>query len=96
MCGAVAAVLAAGGGALARADEAGFIAGIAPSERRGDVPVITVFTPPPGWRESALHGVEEPYPPSLAWLEDQGAWFNPFLRPGMTGPYDIRGWHVAP
>lgn len=92
---AVAAVLALGSGAVAVAQDAGFVAGTEPSQRRGDVPVITVFTPPAGWREQALHGVEQPYPASLSWLDDQGAWFNPFLRPGMTGPYDIRGWHAA-
>ena len=26
-------------------------------------------------------------------LEDQGNWYTPFNHPGMTGRYDIRGWH---
>ncbi|OYX43944.1 MAG: hypothetical protein B7Z02_07110 [Rhodobacterales bacterium 32-67-9] len=26
----------------------------------------------------------------LKFLEDQGAWYTPFTRPGMTGPYKIR------
>jgi hypothetical protein len=43
-----------------------------------------------------LHGVSSPIPESLKFLNDQGAWFNPFTRPGMTGPYDLRGWHTAP
>lgn len=41
----------------------------------------------------ALTGVEPPYPASLRFLEDQGAWHTPFIHPGMTGPYDIRRWH---
>lgn len=41
----------------------------------------------------ALTGGEPPYPASLRFLEDQGAWHTPFTHPGMTGPYDIRRWH---
>lgn len=81
--------------ASAQTDGAGFIAGTTPSERPAGAPRITAFTPPPGWREQALHAVDAPYPASLSWLDDQGAWFTPFIHPGMTGPYDIRGWHVA-
>ncbi len=45
------------------------------------------------WYREALTGVERPYPYSLKFLEDQGAWYTPFNRPGMTGRYDIRHWH---
>ncbi len=77
----------------AAAEKTSFIAGTAPSARPAEAPQITVFTPAPEWRAQALHGVAQPYPPSLSWLDDQGAWFTPFIHPGMTGPYDIRGWH---
>ena len=43
-----------------------------------------------------MHGIEPPYPESLRFLNDQGGWYTPFIAPGMTGPYDIRGWHSAP
>lgn len=70
-----------------------FIAGVAPHQRPKDAPVITEVEKGADWYASALHGVESPYPYSLRFLEDQGNWFNPFQKPGMTGPYDIRGWH---
>lgn len=70
-----------------------FIAGVDPSVRPANAPVITETVKDEAWFVSALSGVEEPYPQSLNFLEDQGGWFNPFTRPGMTGPYDIRNWH---
>lgn len=88
-------VIALGLVTSAAAEPVLFIAGVAPSERPAGAPVITEFVQTPAWRAHALTGVLEPVPPSLAWLEDQGAWFTPFIHPGMTGPYDIRGWHAA-
>lgn len=70
-----------------------FIAGVEPSQRPAGAPVITEVQKDADWYAAALEGVEPPYPASLRWLEDQGNWFNPFLKPGMTGPYDIRGHH---
>lgn len=70
-----------------------FIAGTKPWERPENAPVITEYFKDARWYAEALHGVSEPYPYSLRFLEDQGAWFNPFTKPGMPGPYDIRGWH---
>lgn len=81
-------------GAATAQDAAPFIAGTAPSQRP-DAAVITQVDHGPEWFEQALTGVSEPYPESLHWLDDQGEWFNPFIHPGMTGPYDIRGWHKA-
>lgn len=72
-----------------------YIAGLAPDHRPEQAPVITEMVKPPGWYAAALHGVSQPYPNSLKFLEDQGAWWTPFIHPGMTGPYDIRGWHAA-
>ena len=69
------------------------VAGLNPGTRPEGAPVITEFTKDGGWYARALSGVTPPYPASLRFLEDQGAWFNPFIHPGMTGPYDIRGWH---
>jgi len=69
------------------------IAGVVPSERPADAPIVITFDKTAKWYAEALTGVEAPYPASLKFLEDQGAWFNPFTKPGMPGPYDIRKWH---
>jgi hypothetical protein len=69
------------------------IAGIEPATRPADAPVITDFERPDGWYDQALSGVDEPYPYSLRFLENQEAWYTPFSRAGMLPPYDIRGWH---
>ncbi|MFV0410841.1 MAG: hypothetical protein ACK5LJ_14445 [Paracoccus sp. (in: a-proteobacteria)] len=74
---------------------AAFIAGTDPSQRPAGAPVITEFVKSDEWYQAALTGVSEPYPASLGFLDDQGAWFTPFIHPGMTAPYDIRGWHSA-
>lgn len=95
---AAALLLALGAGAAAAAGADGktgapFIAGTTPSQRPDGAPAITEMTKDAAWYAQALTGVEQPYPASLRFLEDQGAWFDPFIRPGMTGPYDIRHWH---
>lgn len=78
--------------AKALADE--FIAGTEPSLRPVGAPVLVSFTKDVAWYRNALSGIEAPpYPFSLRFLEDQGAWYTPFNRPGLTGPYDIRNWH---
>ena len=73
--------------------QAGFIAGVDPSTRPAGAPVVTEYPKDGAWYQRALTGISQPYPSSLRFLEDQGAWFTPFIHPGMTGPYDIRGWH---
>ena len=70
-----------------------YIAGVNPSSRPEGAPAITEFTKNAAWYEEALRGVERPYPMSFRFLEDQGAWYTPFNRPGMNGRYDIRHWH---
>jgi hypothetical protein len=70
-----------------------FIAGTTPSVRPANAPVIQQVTKSNDWYASALHGVDKPYPASLRFLEDQGNWFIPFIHAGMTGRFDIRGWH---
>jgi len=69
------------------------IAGLNPYERPAGAPVITSYDKAGDWYTKALTGVSQPYPGSLRFLEDQGPWNTPFNKPGMTGPYDIRGWH---
>lgn len=70
-----------------------FIAGVEPSQRPESAPVITELAKDAAWYALALTGISQPYPASLRFLEDQGAWYNPFTHSGMTGPYDIRNWH---
>ncbi|MEQ1673364.1 MAG: hypothetical protein ABL893_21160 [Hyphomicrobium sp.] len=72
-----------------------FVGGTTPSQRPATAPVIAKFEKSDAWRATATTGVSQPFPASLRFLDDQGGWFNPFIRPGMTGPYDIRGWHNA-
>jgi len=70
------------------------VAGLAPHQRPANAPVLRVS--PPQDAGQALHGVSSPIPDSLKFLKDQGGWFTPFTHPGMTGPYDLRGWHAEP
>ena len=76
------------------ADEGGFVAGTTPDRRPENAPRLTTFEKNDAWYAKARTGVSEPYPASLMFLANQGGWFNPFTHPGMTGPYDIRGWHA--
>ncbi len=69
------------------------VAGLAPYQRPVSAPVLR-DSPPLNIRQ-ALHGVSSPIPDSLKFIGDQGGWFNPFVYPGMTGPYDLRGWHAS-
>ncbi len=71
------------------------VAGTQPDQRPAAAPVIEQFTKGQAWYQQALTGITQPYPASLRFLEDQGAWYTPFNQPGMTGPYDIRGWHSS-
>jgi hypothetical protein len=69
------------------------IAGLTPYQRPAGAPVIHEFIRPKNWEQRFMHGISRPYPASLRWRNDQGAWFTPFDRPGATAPYDLRGWH---
>jgi len=86
-------VVVNGWGLSASAEDGFPIGGTQPSQRPQGAPVISTVRKEPGWYERALTGVSRPYPHSLRFLEDQGNWSTPFIRPGMHGPYDIRGWH---
>lgn len=69
------------------------VAGVKPDARPANAPVISSVQHDDAWHRRALTGIDAPYPPSLRFLDDQGNWYTPFNRPGMPGPYDIRGWH---
>lgn len=69
------------------------IAGLEPHRRPADAPSVTTATAD----ANALHGIVKPVPENVGkFMKDQGNWHTPFTRPGMPGPYDIRGWHSKP
>lgn len=70
-----------------------FIAGTAPDRRPEGAPKLQTFDKSQQWYGVATSGVSQPFPPSLRFLEDQGAWYTPFIAPGMPGRYDIRKLH---
>ena len=70
------------------------VSGLIPDQRPTDAPVVEQVVKDKEWYQNALTGIETPYPYSLRFLEDQGDWYTPFIHPGMTGPYDIRGWYA--
>jgi len=86
-------LLVAGGVVLAQgaAQMPAYVAGTMPDRRPADAPVIREAAAPN--EKDAFHGIEQPYPASLGVFKDQGAWYTPFTRAGMTGPYDLRGYH---
>lgn len=72
---------------------ASFVAGLAPHQRPQGAPSIREFALDSGGRAKALTGIVAPVPPSLGFLNSQGAWYTPFNRPGIPGYYDLRQWH---
>ena len=80
--------------ALASEPAQGFVAGLAPHERPELAPVLKQAIPEAVRADKATQGIVGPVPASIqGFLKDQGGWYTPFSRPGMTGVYDIRGWH---
>lgn len=69
------------------------VAGVEPWKRPSGAPTIKWASHNKVWYQRALTGISPPYPTSLNFLDRQGYWHTPFNQPGMTGPYDIRGWH---
>lgn len=78
---------------LADSDAQDFIGGSTPAVRPADAPRISRLIRDDTYFDRSLRGVSKPYPPSLMFLKDQGAWYSPFTRPGMHGRYDLRSWH---
>lgn len=72
------------------------VGGITPSVRPAGDPTITKMEKSDAWLNWARRGISAPYPSSLNFLADQGAWFTPFTQRNMPGPYDIRGLYGMP
>jgi hypothetical protein len=68
------------------------VAGLQP-DRRPVAPKITSVIRDDRWYANAFAGIQRPYPWTLQFIDEQGNWYTPFSHPGMTGRYDIRGWH---
>jgi hypothetical protein len=68
-----------------------FCTGTAPA----NAPTIKQHQITPEALGKRLHGVSDPLPPNVVDAALAGSWFMPLAHPGMTGPYDIRGWHRA-
>ena len=79
----------------AQAQDDVFVSGVQPDRRPATAPRLMVAMHPQAWYVRAVRGVVAPYPQSLFFLDNQGDWYTPFNRPGMPGPYDIRGWHKS-
>lgn len=70
------------------------VAGTQPDQRPLGAPTIEEVSEDPARRAEQLQGIEDPVPDAiLQFVDDQGHWYTPFGKPGMTGPYDIRGHH---
>lgn len=72
------------------------VGGLTPSVRPAGAPAVTTFDNGDKYLRFARRGISEPYPSSLGFLADQGAWYTPFTHRGMPGRYDIRGLHGMP
>lgn len=70
-----------------------FVAGLVANQRPANAPTIREFTPGNLRRKQMLTGISEPLPASLAFIDDQEAWYTPFNQPGIPGYYDLRNWH---
>ena len=68
------------------------MAGLLPFERPRGAPVLLVFMPGDLWKQHALRGIKPPQN-GVKFLEDQGAWYTPFIKPNLLGRYDIRQLH---
>ncbi len=87
------ALVAAAGGSWAQAP-AGFVAGLHPDRRPDNAPQITQQTTSPEALARDLRGIEGQPPGNVETIAATGAWWVPLRGPGMTPPYDPRGWHA--
>ncbi len=80
-------------GVVAQNTDRPAVAGTTPDRRPEAAPVIQETGMTSYGRALALRGVSKPTPKNLNFLDDQGAWYTPFVHPGATAPYDIRALH---
>ncbi|MCX7945619.1 MAG: hypothetical protein N2557_01405 [Hydrogenophilus sp.] len=72
-----------------------FIGGTQPDRRPLNAPIQTQPLTEQKRERVASHGISAPIPGNIPKIiKDQGGWYTPFNRPGMTSYYDLRGWHA--
>jgi hypothetical protein len=83
---------AAAGSSLAQAPA--FVAGLHPDRRPDNAPQLTQQVMSPDALARSLRGIEGAPPGNVESIAATGAWWVPLRGPGMTPPYDPRGWHA--
>lgn len=73
----------------------GYIAGLVPDQRPAGAPVKADSPRTPEQMARYLRGVEGAPPGNVSQIVGTGDWWVPMRQPGMTAPYDLRGWHRA-
>lgn len=85
------------GGSLTAAaqavDVAPAVAGLKPDRRPEGAPVVRMAPVDTAGKGARLTGISQPWPGNVERVAEQGSWYSPMFRPGMPGPYDLRGWH---
>ena len=71
------------------------IAGLKPDRPPEGAPVLRDDTADAAKQKARLTGITKPYPGNVERIAQQGNWYSPMFRPGMHGPYDLRGWHPS-
>ena len=69
------------------------IAGLKPDQRPEAAPVVRTEAVDPATKNVRLTGISTPLHGNVERIAEQGNWYSPMFRPGMPGPYDLRGWH---
>lgn len=73
----------------------GFVAGLVPDQRPAGTPVKADSPPTSEQMARYLKGVEGTPPGNVTHIVGTGNWWVPMRHPGMTPPYDPRGWHTS-
>lgn len=71
------------------------VAGLKPDRRPEGAPVVLPEPVDAATRNARLTGITTPLPGNVERIAEQGNWYSPMFRPGMPGPYDLRGRHGA-
>ncbi len=72
----------------------GFVAGVHPDRRPDNAPQISQQATSPETLSRHLRGIDGPAPGNVETIAATGNWWVPLRGPGMTPPYDPRGWHA--
>lgn len=70
-----------------------WVAGLTPDRRPEAAPTEAALTADAALRQRRLAGISRPWPGQIERVAEQGRWYSPMFLAGMTGLYDLRGWH---